>query len=352
MNLLITGGAGFIGSSFVRTALRKGDNVAILDALTYAGNQENLAGISDPYKFIKGNICDQELVLDILRSESIDAIINFAAESHVDNSIKGSSVFIDTNIKGTYSMLEAARKYYNELDSVKKNQFRFIHISTDEVYGDLDLNEDRKFDEKTAYKPSSPYSASKAASDLLAIAWHRTYCLPVIVTNCSNNYGPRQFPEKLIPHMILCALSGKSLPLYGDGKNIRDWIHVEDHCNGIYLALVHGKIGQTYCFGGNSERSNLELVNYLCELLDELSPKKSGSYKEQLTFIKDRSGHDRRYAIDDSKAILELGFKRKYNFEQGLKDTVQWYLTNSKWFTTYVGKQTSAKETIVSKEKI
>ena len=342
MNLLITGGAGFIGSSFVRTAINKGDNAVILDILTYAGHEANLEEVKGKYKFVKGNICDQKLVLDILKSESIDAIVNFAAESHVDNSINGSAVFIDTNINGTYNMLEAARKYYIELDETKKNKFRFIHISTDEVYGDLELDEDRKFDEQTSYNPSSPYSASKAASDLLALAWHRTYSLPVIVTNCSNNYGPRQFPEKLIPHMISCALSGKPLPIYGDGKNIRDWIHVEDHCSGVYLAMINGTIGQTYCFGGNAERSNLELVNNLCELLDKLSPNSSRSYKEQLIFVKDRAGHDRRYAIDDSKAVKELGFKRKYNFENGLKDTVKWYLDNSKWLTTMLSNKKCA----------
>ncbi|MCE3231837.1 MAG: dTDP-glucose 4,6-dehydratase [Rickettsiaceae bacterium] len=324
MNILVTGGAGFIGSTFVAQSAKRGDNIIVLDALTYAGNIDNLKNI--PCKLIQGNICDRQLVDKILREHNIEAVVNFAAESHVDNSINASAVFIETNITGTYTMLEATRNYWNSLPEAKKNNFRYVQISTDEVFGDLELNSDTKFIETTPYAPSSPYSASKAAADHLAHAWHRTYGLPVIITNCSNNYGPRQYPEKLIPHMISCALDGRLLPVYGDGKNVRDWIHVEDHCNGVYLALTKGKLGESYCFGGNAEKSNIDLVNSLCEILDELSPKTNCSYKSQITFVKDRAGHDRRYAIDDRKAVKELDFTRQYTFDEGLKTTVQWYL--------------------------
>jgi dTDP-glucose 4,6-dehydratase len=327
MNVLITGGAGFIGSTFVAQSIQRGDNVIVLDLLTYAGSEANLSWINGKYQLVKGNICDQALVLKLLEENNIGAVVNFAAESHVDNSISASAVFIETNINGTYSMLETSRKYWNDLPAAKKENFRYIQISTDEVFGDLDLETSDKFSENTSYNPSSPYSASKAAADHLAHAWHRTYNMPVIITNCSNNYGPRQFPEKLIPHMISCALAGKPLPIYGDGKNVRDWIHVEDHCSGVYLALTKGAPGESYCFGGNAEKANIDLVNSLCETLDKLAPKKDGSsYKTQITFVKDRAGHDRRYAIDDSKAQKELGFKRKYDFESGLEMTVGWYL--------------------------
>ncbi len=328
-NLLVTGGAGFIGSTFVSQAVGRGDQVIVLDALTYAGNIENLSWIKGKGSFtlIQGNICNKDLVLKLLHENKIDALINFAAESHVDNSISASDIFIQTNINGTHSLLEAARVYFNSLSYEEKNKFRYVQISTDEVYGDLELDEEKKFSEKMPYKPSSPYSASKAAADHLVQAWHTTYGLPTIITNCSNNYGPRQFPEKLIPRMISCALTDKDLPIYGDGKNVRDWIHVEDHCSGIMLALEKGIAGEKYCFGGNAEKSNIDLVNLLCETLDKIEPKRNGqSYKAQISFVKDRAGHDRRYAIDDSKAENELGFKRKYNFGDGLKDTVSWYL--------------------------
>jgi dTDP-glucose 4,6-dehydratase len=337
MNILVTGGAGFIGSTFVAQSVARSDKVVVLDCLTYAGRKENLSLIPNGYELVIGNICDKELVQRLLNNNNIDAVINFAAESHVDNSINSSAIFIETNINGTHTLLEESRLHWKNLPPEKKAKFRYIQISTDEVFGDLELDEDTKFTETTPYAPSSPYSASKAAGDHLAHAWQRTYGFPVIVTNCSNNYGPRQFPEKLIPHMIKCALGGKNLPIYGDGKNVRDWIHVEDHCNGVYLALTKGKPGDTYCFGGNAEKSNIDLVNALCEILDNLAPKANGqSYNTQITFVKDRAGHDRRYAIDDSKAQAELGFSRQYNFDDGLKNTVQWYLDNKEWCASVV----------------
>lgn len=326
--LLVTGGAGFIGSAFVRQAAEKGDKVIVLDALTYAGHRENLDGVN--CELVVGSINDGKLVSQLLTQHAVDAVVNFAAESHVDNSIHSPAIFIETNIVGTYTMLEASLAYWRGLSGDKKTSFRYIQISTDEVYGSL--GETGKFHEETPMSPNSPYSSSKAAGDHLARAWFETYGLPTIVTNCSNNYGPRQYPEKLIPHMITCALNGKPLPIYGDGKNIRDWIHVEDHCRGVRLALDKGRPGQTYCFGGNAERENIQLVSILCNILDNLHPKKdASSYQSQITFVTDRAGHDRRYAIDDRKAVTELGFMRNYNFENGLKATVEWYLDNADW---------------------
>lgn len=338
MNILITGGAGFIGSSFVEKCVNDGNNVTVLDALTYAGHIENLEHIQKNYDFVQGNICDRRVVDKILNEKKIDAVINFAAESHVDNSIASSDIFVETNINGTFVLLEESRRYWEKLKGEKKDNFRYIQISTDEVYGDLELNEDRKFTEETNYNPSSPYSASKAAGDHMTKAWFRTYGLPTLVTNCSNNYGPRQFPEKLIPHMISCALSGEIMPIYGDGENVRDWIHVADHCDGIYLALQKGRLGETYCLGGNAERSNVALVTKLCNILDDLAPKPRGSYEEQIKFVKDRAGHDRRYAIDDTKAESELGFTRNYDFDEGLQDTVKWYLANTRWCAQVIRK--------------
>jgi len=329
--LFVTGGAGFIGSAFVGQRINAGDEVIVYDSLTYAGHRENLEWIDNSEKRLKlviGDICDTRKVIKLIKKNNVDAVINFAAESHVDNSINESAIFIETNIKGTHSLLEASREYWNGL-SDKKN-FRFIQISTDEVYGSLGPK--GKFSETSIMQPNSPYSASKAAGDHLARAWHHTYGLPVIVTNCSNNYGPRQHPEKLIPNMITCALAGKNLPVYGDGKNIRDWIQAEDHCRGLYLALTKGKPGQTYCFGGNAERNNIETVTTICKILDDLKPRKNGrSYEDLISFVKDRPGHDRRYAINDAKARKELGFKRKYKFEDGLFATVKWYLENQQW---------------------
>jgi dTDP-glucose 4,6-dehydratase len=339
-NLLVAGGAGFIGSAFVAKCVARGNNVIVLDALTYAGHKANLEWIKPQnggnWKLVKGDIADHALVLDLLKQHSIGRVVNFAAESHVDNSISGPKPFIDTNITGTFQMLEACREYWSTLPAAQKNDFRMLQISTDEVYGSLGPT--GKFSEESPIKPNSPYSASKAAADLLARAWHETYGLPVIVTHCTNNYGPRQFPEKLIPHMIHCALSGKNLPVYGDGKNVRDWIHVEDHCDGVLLALDKGKPGQAYDFGGDAEVENIALVKQLCSLLDHKRPKKQGSYSDQISFVTDRLGHDRRYAIDDSKSQKELGFKRNYRFEQGLEATIDWYLANDAWCKTVMEK--------------
>lgn len=328
--LLITGGAGFIGSAFVGQAVERGLKVVVLDALTYAGHRENLSWIKPSAELVVGSICDGALVGKLLAEYKPDAVINFAAESHVDNSITGPGAFIQTNIIGVYTMLEASRAYWNGLPEAKKHLFRYIQVSTDEVYGSLGPT--GKFSEKTPMKPNSPYSASKAAGDHLARAWHETYGLPAIVTNCTNNYGPRQFPEKLIPLMITRALAGDKLPVYGDGKNIRDWIHVEDHSAGVFLALEKGIAGETYCFGGDAEKNNLEVVHTICAILDELRPKNTGeSYAKQIAFVTDRPGHDRRYAVDDSKAQNELGFTRKYEFETGIRATVEWYLANQGW---------------------
>lgn len=327
---LITGGAGFIGSNFAEQAVKRKEKVIILDALTYAGNIENLAGIEGKYEFAKGDICDVRLVFELLKKHNVDTIVNFAAESHVDNSITTSAIFIQTNITGTYALLEAARAYWLETG---KDKFRFVQVSTDEVYGDLELDEDRRFDEKSNYAPNSPYSASKASADMLVRAWNKTYGLPTIITHCSNNYGPRQFPEKLIPLMISRALTGADMPVYGDGLNVRDWIHVEDHCRGIQLAIEKGIAGETYCFGGNAEIANIALVKTLCDIMDKINKKSDGaSYSNQIAFVKDRPGHDRRYAIDSSLAEKELGFTRKYNFADGLKKTVKWYLDNEAWY--------------------
>ena len=326
-NLLVTGGAGFIGSSFVAQQVAKGRNVTVLDKLTYAGHRENLNWIKNGYELIVGDIGDKKLVSKILREKKIDAVVNFAAESHVDNSISAPSEFIETNIVGTFALLSSALNYFNE---TQNKNFRFLHISTDEVFGEL--GEIGKFSEETAYAPNSPYSASKAASDHLVRAWNHTYGLPTLITNCTNNYGQRQFPEKLIPHMIRCAIAGKDLPIYGDGKNVRDWIHVDDHNSGVNLVLENGIVGETYCLGGNAERNNNEVVKTICETLDLLKPREDKkSYKEQIIYVKDRAGHDKRYAIDCTKIETKLGFKRKYNFETGLQETVQWYLDNQQW---------------------
>lgn len=337
--IIVTGGAGFIGSAFVGIAAGQGYHVVVLDALTYAGHKENLAHVDAAnYELVVGDICDGETALELMNRHKPAAVVNFAAESHVDNSISGPGAFIETNIIGCYTMLEAARSYWSSLPENEKNTFRFVQVSTDEVYGSL--GETGKFTEETAMKPNSPYSASKAAGDHLARAWFKTYGLPTIVTNCTNNYGPRQHPEKLIPHMITRALSGQSLPIYGDGKNIRDWIHVEDHSNGVLLALQKGTPGQTYCFGGNAEKNNNDVVNTLCKILDDVQPKADGKgYAEQIEYVTDRPGHDRRYAIDDSKAQRELGFTRRYDFEQGIRDTVQWYLENGGWCQTILNKK-------------
>ena len=334
MTIVVTGAAGFIGSNFILNFLTHSEEKVIaLDKLTYAGNLENLQSVeTNPnYFFIQGDIADAKLVAEVLEEHQPRAIINFAAESHVDRSIHGPDEFMLTNIMGTYRLLEEVRAFFNALDNERKNDFRFLHVSTDEVYGTLSAN-DPAFKEEKRYEPNSPYSASKAASDHLVRAWHHTYGLPVLTTNCSNNYGPYHFPEKLIPLCILNALNGKDLPIYGDGKQIRDWLYVVDHCKGIETVLDKGKIGETYNIGGWNEKTNLEVVHTLCNLLDELKPCDDGkSYKEQITFVKDRPGHDKRYAIDATKISNELGWKPDETFETGIRKTVKWYLNNQAW---------------------
>ncbi len=329
--LFVTGAAGFIGSAFAGQRIAAGDRVLVYDALTYAGHRENLAWIEgENLRIVVGDICDGENVLKLLREFQPDAIVNFAAESHVDNSIAAPGAFITTNILGTYAMLEAARLYWNALPPEGKQNFRYVQVSTDEVYGSL--GDSGYFTEASQYQPNSPYSASKAAGDHLAHAWFHTYGLPTIVTNCTNNYGPRQFPEKLIPVVITKALAGEKLPVYGTGTNVRDWIHVEDHCHGVWLAASKGNPGETYCFGGRAERDNLTVVKCLCAILDELRPRADGKpYEQQIAFVQDRAGHDFRYAMDDKKSEKVLGFTRRYTFEEGLKATVQWYLDNGAW---------------------
>lgn len=323
--ILVTGGLGFIGSNFIIQEISAGNSVINLDKVTYAANFENLKGLENypNYKFIKGDICDNKLITDIFDSNKIDYVTNFAAESHVDNSIEKPSDFIETNIIGTYNLLQNARDYFKKVRNPA--EFRFLHVSTDEVFGSLD-EASPKFNEETKYDPSSPYSSSKAASDHLVKAWHRTYGLPIIITNCSNNYGPRQHKEKLIPKTILCCLGEKEIPLYGNGKNIRDWIFVEDHCKGIKLALEKGKVGESYLFGGDCEKNNIEVVNMICNLMDNIKPRKSGSYKELMTFVQDRKGHDFRYAINNNKSESELGFKVSENFENNIITTIKYYM--------------------------
>jgi dTDP-glucose 4,6-dehydratase len=340
--ILVTGGAGFIGSNFVELAVDKGYRVIVLDALTYAGHKENLdlPHYKKQVELVVGNICDPQLVTKLLKDFDIDAVINFAAESHVDRSIDGPSIFIETNINGTFNLLNGSLAHWKARTDEKRNRFRYLQVSTDEVYGSL--GPQGKFSETTPYSPNSPYSSSKAAADHLVRAWHHTYGLPTLTTNCSNNYGPRQFPEKLIPTMIHCALSGKPLPVYGDGGNVRDWIHVQDHCAGIFQALHEGTPGKTYCFGGNAEHGNLDVVRTICRQLDQLKPRADGKhYETGIQFVADRLGHDRRYAIDDSLAQNELGFKRKYNFEQGLAHTIRWYLENQSWTQAVLSKGTA-----------
>lgn len=339
MKLLITGGAGFIGSAVIRHIITNTqDEVVNLDKLTYAGNLESLTAVSDNdrYSFEHVDICNRAEVDRVLAQHQPDAIMHLAAESHVDRSIDGPAEFIQTNIVGTYTLLEATRQYWQALDAEKKANFRFHHISTDEVYGDLPHPsetpnaEQHLFTEQTAYAPSSPYSASKASSDHLVRAWQRTYGLPVMVTNCSNNYGPFHFPEKLIPLVILNALEGKPLPVYGKGDQIRDWLYVEDHARALYTVVTEGKPGETYNIGGHNEKQNIEVVHTLCDILQELRPQES-SYRDLITFVQDRPGHDRRYAIDASKIQKELGWVPEETFETGIRKTVQWYLENLQW---------------------
>jgi len=332
--VLVTGGAGFIGTNFVLDWLSLGlGTIVNLDKLTYAGNRDNLAGIAaDPrHFFVEGDIGDVELVAKLLSEHRPVAIVNFAAESHVDRSIHGPAEFIETNIVGTYRLLESTRAYIRMLSTPEQEAFRFLHVSTDEVFGSLDL-QDPSFDESNRYQPNSPYSASKAASDHLVRAWHHTYGLPIVITNCSNNYGPFQFPEKLIPLTINHALTNRPLPLYGDGRQRRDWLHVTDHCAAIRAVLQRGRVGETYNIGGRSEKANIDVVHALCDILDVERPRADGcSYRQQIEFVGDRPGHDRRYSIDAAKIERDLGWKPAESFETGLAKTVRWYLDNAKW---------------------
>ncbi|WP_146348360.1 dTDP-glucose 4,6-dehydratase [Falsiphaeobacter marinintestinus] len=333
MKLLVTGGAGFIGSAVVRQAIRDGHQVVNLDALTYAACLENVAGVSNSpnYAFVQADIRDRAALDAAFATHKPDMVMHLAAESHVDRSIDGPGDFIETNITGTYNMLEAARSYW--MAQGKPEGFRFHHISTDEVFGSLPNDPDVLFTEDTPYDPRSPYSASKASSDHLVRAWAETYGLPVVLTNCSNNYGPFHFPEKLIPVIILNALAGKELPIYGDGSNIRDWLYVEDHADALLVVVQKGELGRSYNIGGENERTNLELVKTLCGILDELSPRADGkAYAEQITFVTDRPGHDARYAIDPTRIREELGWRPSVTVEEGLTKTVQWYLDNEAWW--------------------
>jgi dTDP-glucose 4,6-dehydratase len=336
MTILVTGGAGFIGSNFVlewfNDSAVADEALLNLDVLTYAGNLENLASVSrdSRHRFVQGDICDRALIDRLLAEHRPRAIVHFAAESHVDRSIHGPGAFIKTNVEGTFTLLEAARAYWNTLDASGKAGFRFHHVSTDEVYGSL-KPEDPAFAETNPYEPNSPYSASKAASDHLVRAWHHTYGLPVVTTNCSNNYGPYHFPEKLIPLMIVNALAGKPLPVYGDGQQIRDWLYVTDHCSAIRAVLARGRLGETYNIGGWNEKANIDIVRTICALLDELRPDPAGSYARLITYVKDRPGHDRRYAIDARKIERELGWRPAETFETGIRKTVAWYLENGDW---------------------
>lgn len=336
MRILVTGGAGFIGSAVIRHIIQNTEHQVLnVDKLTYAGNLESLISVADSqrYQFSQTDICDRAALEHLFQTFKPDAVMHLAAESHVDRSISGPFAFIETNIIGTYQLLEAARQYWMSLEEQKKKAFRFHHISTDEVYGDLEGTTDL-FTEMTSYAPSSPYSASKASSDHLVRAWYRTYGLPVIVTNCSNNYGPYHFPEKLIPLMILNALQGKSLPVYGNGQQIRDWLFVEDHARALYKVVTEGAVGETYNIGGHNEKANIEVVHAICTLLEELAPNKPEGvqqYKELITYVTDRPGHDVRYAIDASKIKKELGWEPAESFESGLRKTVEWYLSNQEW---------------------
>lgn len=333
-NILVTGGAGFIGSAVVRYLINSTDNrVLNIDKLTYAGNLESLASVNDNprYHFLHADICDKVAMTKAFDDFEPDIVMHLAAESHVDRSIDGPMDFIQTNIIGTYNLLEVARNYWQNLTEDKKSRFKFHHISTDEVYGDLEGTDDL-FTEETSYSPSSPYSASKASSDHLVRAWYRTYGLPVVVTNCSNNYGPYHFPEKLIPLVILNALDGKPLPVYGDGKQIRDWLYVEDHARALYLVATTAKVGETYNIGGHNEKQNIDVVKMICTILDNIKPRTDGqSYIQQITFVKDRPGHDLRYAIDASKIQQELNWQPQETFESGIQKTVEWYLANEDW---------------------
>ena len=352
--IVVTGGAGFIGSNFVNAWVQQGlGKVINVDKLTYAGNLENLSEIQDNenHVFVQADIGDNEAIAKLLKEHQPKAVLNFAAESHVDRSIHAPGEFIQTNIVGTFNLLEEVRAYWGEMNDEDKKAFRFLHVSTDEVYGSLTAS-DPAFKETNPYEPNSPYSASKAASDHLVRAYHHTYGMPMITTNCSNNYGPYHFPEKLIPLVIHNALNGKDLPIYGDGSNVRDWLYVGDHCSAIRRVLEAGKLGETYNVGGWNEMSNLEVVHTLCDMLDQQRPKSSGSYRDQITYVTDRPGHDQRYAIDATKIERELGWKPAETFETGIQKTVAWYLDNQQWvdnvtsgeYQKWVGKNYQTRE--------
>ncbi len=336
MNILVTGGAGFIGKNFLLKRLNKSDNNDVfvnLDILTYAGNANNITNLSDKsnYYFIKGGIEDRNLIRSLLRDYSIDKVVHFAAESHVDRSIDSPETFFQTNVIGTLRLIDEVRIYLKEKSAKHANSFRFIHVSTDEIYGSLEYNK-KPFKESKSYGPNNPYAASKAASNHIIRAYYKTYEIPVIITNCSNNFGPYQFPEKLIPMMIMNAKKGKSLPIYGDGQQLRDWVYVDDHCDALWLILIKGHIGQSYNIGGNEVKSNMEVVDLICELMDEYCPKlDGGTYRYLKQHVRDRPGHDRGYAVDISKIQKELGWKPKQDFESGLRKTVRWYLDNPQW---------------------
>lgn len=354
--IVVTGGAGFIGSNFVNAWVKQGlGKVVNLDKLTYAGNLENLSEIqgNEDHIFVQADIGDSKVVADLLIQYQPKAVVNFAAESHVDRSIHAPGEFIQTNIVGTFNMLEEVRAYWGGLSAQDKENFRFLHVSTDEVYGSLSAS-DPAFKETNPYEPNSPYSASKAASDHLVRAYHHTYGMPMLTTNCSNNYGPYHFPEKLIPLVIHNALKGKDLPIYGNGSNVRDWLYVGDHCSAIRRVLEAGKIGETYNIGGWNEKTNLDVVHTLCDILDQEKPKSSGSYRDQITYVQDRPGHDQRYAIDATKIERELGWKPAETFETGIQKTVKWYLENENWvenvtsgeYKKWIGKNYQARETV------
>ena len=330
--ILVTGGAGFIGSAVARHLIAGGDRVVVLDKLTYAGDRRTLASVEDHsnFRFHVGDVCEERAVLDLLRRERVTKVMHLAAESHVDRSIDGPAIFLETNVIGTFRMLEAALEYWRDLPEAQRAAFRFHHVSTDEVFGDLPLDEGY-FTETTPYAPSSPYSASKASSDHLVRAWHHTYGLPVVLSNCSNNYGPFHFPEKLIPLVILNAMEGKPLPVYGQGSNVRDWLYVDDHARGLEAVMMRGSVGESYIIGGRSERRNLEVVEAICDILDEIVPTNSRR-RDLITFVEDRPGHDRRYAIDPTKIETELGWRARESFESGLRKTVQWFIDNEAWW--------------------
>ena len=359
--MLITGGAGFIGSNYVRHVLENTDDaIVVLDKLTYAGCLESLDEVREDarFTFVHGDICDDALVARLLREHDVESVVNFAAESHVDRSIDSPRPFIDTNIVGTFVLLDVARRHYGGLEGAALERFRFLHVSTDEVYGSLGA--DGLFSETTPYAPNSPYAASKASADHLANAYHHTFDLPVLVTNCSNNYGPYQFPEKLIPLMILNALDGRQLPIYGDGLNVRDWIYVEDHCEGVLLVLRQGKPGRSYNIGGSNERTNLEVIDTLCAVLERLHPSADNralaqagveTYAQLKTFVEDRKGHDRRYAIDATRIREELGWKPKHDVDAGLEATVRWYLDHRDWCLQVQGRGSYSRERLGLKEE-